>query len=237
MTANEEWGGGESVYLTFLVQDTGIGLSDGEIYKIFERFRQANVRTHVTYGGSGLGLFISKELAEKQGGEIGVCSVPGEGSTFGFYVRTRRGETRPRSLGELPPCIDDHPPHQELHILLVEDNVINQQVLDKQLKKAGCVVDVANHGIEALSILQHKQFDVVLMDLEMPVMDGLTAMKEIRRRQSEGRLDEHIPIIAVTANVRQEQMDTALAAGAVSLIFPYSFLIPIFIIRTGFVLF
>jgi CheY-like chemotaxis protein len=171
MVANgPEWGHAEEVFLTFSVRDSGIGLEDKEIHKIFERFRQANVRTHVKYGGSGLGLFISKELTEKQGGEIGVSSLSGEGSTFGFYVKSRRVEQRSEMFRS--------PAHRNrqqeladgrLRVLLVEDNIINQQVLGKQLKKAGCTVNVANHGLEALGVLEEQTFDIVLMDLEMPV--------------------------------------------------------------------
>jgi PAS domain S-box-containing protein len=224
MTDNPEWGSAEAVYLTFMVQDTGIGMTHQEIHKIFERFRQANMRTHVKYGGSGLGLFISKELTEKQGGEIGVSSIPGEGSIFGFYIKTKRVGDKPKSLGNLPRALDGGS-SQRLHVLLVEDNVINQQVLVRQLKKAGCFVDVANHGMEALGILESKGFDVILMDMEMPVMDGLATMREIRKRQREGKVKEHLPIIAVTANVRQEQIDHAMAAGAVCL--HISLLIPV----------
>ncbi|KAF2680997.1 autoinducer 2 sensor kinase/phosphatase luxQ [Lentithecium fluviatile CBS 122367] len=227
VTCNPEWGSGEEIYLCFTVQDSGIGLKDKEIHKIFERFRQANMKTHVKYGGSGLGLFISKELTEKQGGEIGVSSALGQGSTFGFYVKTRRVERRPQTLGELfKESGSVGPTPQQLHTLLVEDNIINQQVLGKQLKKAGCLVDVANHGLEALDLLEKKVFDVVLMDLEMPVLNGLAAMQEIRKREleREGLLGQamdmgtrdgtRLPIIAVTANVRQEQIDTAIVAGA-----------------------
>lgn len=237
VTSNPEWGNGEEIYLTFTVQDSGIGLRGKEIHKIFERFRQANMKTHVKYGGSGLGLFISKELTERQGGEIGVSSTLGAGSTFGFYVKTRRVERRPQTLGELflQECRGISPAPQPLHVLLVEDNIINQQVLGKQLKKAGCLIDVANHGLEALDMLEKKVFDVVLMDLEMPVLNGLAAMQEIRKRELEGegllgqamqisnRGGARLPIIAVTANVRQEQIDTAIAAGAVrslSLLYP-----------------
>ncbi|KAF2470863.1 uncharacterized protein BDR25DRAFT_342712 [Lindgomyces ingoldianus] len=214
VTNNKEWGMGETIYLTFLVKDSGIGLNGKEIHKIFERFRQANMRTHVKYGGSGLGLFISKELTEKQGGEIGVTSVLGEGSTFGFYVKTKRVQRRLQRLGEQFPQEHQGVLSEQLDVLLVEDNVINQQVLGKQLKKAGCVVEVANHGLEALDALDRKKFDVVLMDLEMPVLDGLSATKEIRKRLQEGRLVNPLPIIAVTANVRPEQIEAALAAGA-----------------------
>ncbi|KAH7394557.1 hypothetical protein BKA66DRAFT_411005 [Pyrenochaeta sp. MPI-SDFR-AT-0127] len=223
VTCSPEWGSGEVIYLTFSVQDSGIGLNDKEIHKIFERFRQANVKTHVKYGGSGLGLFISKELTEKQGGEIGVSSSLGYGSTFGFYVKSRRVDRRPQTITELfnqegIQNLSSRP----LSVLLVEDNLINQQVLSKQLRKAGCEVDVANHGLEALEILEEQSFDIVLMDLEMPVLDGLGAIRRLRENElaGEGRVGQarrsgaRLPVIAVTANVRKEQIDTAIAAGA-----------------------
>jgi CheY-like chemotaxis protein len=247
VTSSPEWGRGEEVYLTFSVQDSGIGLQGKEIHKIFERFRQANVKTHVKYGGSGLGLFISKELTEKQGGEIGVSSLHGQGSTFGFYVKARRVAQQPPTFIEMPKGIrQGNTVSHQLRVLLVEDNLINQQVLGKQLKKAGCMVAVANHGLEALQILDEDTFDVCLMDLEMPaserflrfirraladtvkVLDGLAATSQIRKKElaSEGLLGQamsksgpragaRLPIIVVTANVRKEQIDTAIAAGAV----------------------
>jgi signal transduction histidine kinase len=169
VTSSPEWGLGQEVYLTFSVKDSGIGLQGKEIHKIFERFRQANVKTHVKYGGSGLGLFISKELTEKQGGEIGVSSLHGQGSTFGFYVKARRVEQRPPTFIEMPKGTrQGNTVSHQLRVLLVEDNLINQQVLGKQLKKAGCMVAVANHGLEALKALNEDVFDVCLMDLEMP---------------------------------------------------------------------
>ncbi|KAF2032951.1 autoinducer 2 sensor kinase/phosphatase luxQ [Setomelanomma holmii] len=207
--------------------DSGIGLQDKDIHKIFERFRQANAKTHVKYGGSGLGLFISKELTEKQGGEIGVTSEVGHGSTFSFYVKMGRIERRLQIMSELFDATGERPsPAIQLQVLLVEDNVINQQVLGKQLRKAGCVVAVANHGLEALEMLEEQVFDIVLMDLEMPILDGVAAMGEIRKRELAGqgllgiargsglRAGSRLPIIAVTANVRQEQIDTAIVAGA-----------------------
>jgi signal transduction histidine kinase/CheY-like chemotaxis protein len=227
VTNTTEWGSGEELYLIFSVKDSGIGLREVEIAKIFERFKQANVKTHVKYGGSGLGLFISKQLTEKQGGEIGVSSVEGEGATFGFYIKSRRVEREPDTVTKLLESNSmQATDHQQLRVLLVEDNIINQQVLSRQLKKAGCMVDIANHGLEALSLLEEKTFDVVLMDSEMPVMDGISATRSIRHKElaGEGLLGQTIksgkqggirlPIIAVTANVRQSQVDTALAAGA-----------------------
>lgn len=202
-------------------------MKNEEIHKIFERFRQANVKTHVKYGGSGLGLFISKQLTEKQGGEIGVSSIFGQGSTFGFYVKTRRVVNRTPAITARLAKQGNSSDTQKLQVLLVEDNPINQQVLSKQLKRVGCVVEVASHGLEALEILEKKVFDIVLMDIEMPVMDGLEAMRRIRKKEvaGEGLLGKTInsgvkrrarlPIIAVTANVRQEKIDTAVAAGAV----------------------
>ncbi|EUC31350.1 hypothetical protein COCCADRAFT_6749 [Bipolaris zeicola 26-R-13] len=215
MTSNPDWGKGEEIYLGFSVTDSGIGLQEKDIDKIFERFRQANVKTHVNYGGSGLGLFISKELTEKQGGEIGVASVLGEGSTFGFYVKTRRVEPQPKTLKEMFQQVGNTEfASRQLRVLLVEDNIINQRVLGKQLKKAGCDVTVANHGLEALDSLDRQTFDIVLMDLEMPVLDGLEAMRQFRKKELNECRPVRLPIIAVTANVRKEQMDTAMAAGA-----------------------
>jgi CheY-like chemotaxis protein len=114
------------------------------------------------------------------------------------------------------------------HILLVEDNLINQRVLSKQLQNIGCIVHVANHGVEALDFMQTTtlwnhgsqgeqkyQLSIILMDLEMPIMDGLTCTKRIRELEREGKLKGHVPIIAVTANTRTEQMDLAIQAGMV----------------------
>ena len=216
-TSSPDWGPGETLYLAFSLLDTGIGITHEETVQIFQRFQQANVKTHATYGGSGLGLFISKELTEMMGGEIGVLSNPGHGSLFAFYVKTRRVSTRvqiphrPIINGATDTTI------KELKVLLVEDNVINQTVLRKHLEKAGCTVRVANHGVEALDLIRKHPGDIsaVLMDVQMPVMDGLTCTIEIRRLEQEGELEGHLPIIAVTANVREEQRHRALAAGAV----------------------
>ena len=246
LTLAQEWGPGEQIYISFAIQDTGKGLEEQEMMKLFNRFQQATPKTHVKYGGSGLGLFISRELTELQGGEIGVHSKPGEGSTFAFYIKTRRGE-RPVDADQLTPAVSskeasrrtaevcigsktstpppDIPSKTELHVLLVEDNIVNQNVLAKQLRKSGCTVYVANHGVEALNLIQKTtswsdcqdkdapKLDVVLMDVEMPVMDGLTCTRRIRQLELDGSIKEHLIVIAITANARKEQIDHTLAAG------------------------
>ena len=259
LTKGPDWGTGEKVYLHFAVQDTGRGLTDDEKKLLFIRFSQASPRTHVQYGGSGLGLFISRELVELQGGEIGVASRAGEGSTFAFYITARRSTApkddvdqfpgagarkpstgkhpMPTSLGSVSPS--SQPPQNSLSqkhvaldtlkILIVEDNLVNQKVLSKQLSNMGCIVHVANHGGECLDRLRESTFwkgngrdgleiSVILMDQEMPVMDGLTCTKEIRKLEERGEVISHVPIIAVTANARSEQIDTAMDVGMVRLI-------------------
>ena len=261
LTKSKDWGTGDKIYLHFAVQDTGRGLSDDEKKLLFIRFSQASPRTHVQYGGSGLGLFISRELVELQGGEIGVASKAGEGSTFAFYIKARRstmptdgsedfhspgsrklsstGRSMPSNLknsrqnsetSQQPlqsPKLTQRPSSKsDFKILIVEDNLINQQVLSKQLRNIGCVVHVANHGGECLDRLKDSTFwkgnertglqiSVILMDQEMPVMDGLTCTKEIRKLEKTGDVTSHVPIIAVTANARSEQIDTALDIGMV----------------------
>jgi signal transduction histidine kinase/AmiR/NasT family two-component response regulator len=252
VTLGTEWGEGEQIYITFAIEDTGKGLEEQEMMKLFNRFQQASPKTHIKYGGSGLGLFISRELTELQGGEIGVKSKPGEGSTFAFYIRTRRAQppvdadrlapalsnketkrksaefrTRAKSVNAASSGGANAPPKSDLHILLVEDNIVNQKVLAQQLRKTGCTVYIANHGVEALELLQKSvhstdcpphdtsapHIDVILMDVEMPVMDGLACTRRIRQLEVDGRITTHLPIIAITANARSEQMEVTLEAG------------------------
>ncbi|KAM0551228.1 hypothetical protein ACHAPJ_008573 [Fusarium lateritium] len=256
VVASEEWGSGEVLYVRFRVQDTGCGLSEEERQLLFQRFKQASPRTHAKYGGSGLGLFISKRLAELHGGRIGVASVAKEGSNFGFYVQARRSaapnkrDSRQPILTEVPASIsvpvtevaklqsqangvpnstsrkkadtsNDIFDPRTLTIHVVEDNLINQKVLVNQLRKGGCTVSATNDGLEALEFLKKTHFckkngselSVILMDLEMPNMDGLTCVREIRRMQKEGLITQHVPVIAVTANVRDEQIRVALQSG------------------------
>ena len=305
---------GEPIFLIFEVKDTGQGLTEDEKKSLFQRFVQASSRTHVKYGGSGLGLFISRRLVELQNGAIGVASMPGVGSTFTFYIEayapspeaikeaeassgaaaaakrlvaggpvrnglgrrnfaspsavmatTLRSAIRPgsRRSGEASPVL----PEIE-GVLVVEDNLINQQITRRGLLERKFIVDVANHGVEALEKLRlsdrfavpHRDetasdsgtpvasetngaapaplsppapisppaptlspaptstrvfpLSLILMDIEMPIQDGLTCTKHIRDMERDGKIKGgRIPIIAVSANARTEQIVAARAAG------------------------
>lgn len=260
-------------------------MTHAEQKKLFSRFTQATPRTHVKYGGSGLGLFISKSLATVQGGAIGVTSDPDVGSTFAFFISTRKatppigqslqvrpGPQRTRSTETAMQGV-------RLSILIVEDNLVNQKVLKKQLSKFGWNISVAGDGQQALDWLKGSVYwrgtpknnhesiteeeeaeyfttprphdvDIIFMDIEMPVMDGLTCAQRIREYEAQGLLAAplegppdltrqltassvttissslntsdstsppkahvRLPILAVSANARMEQVEQALAAG------------------------
>ncbi|KAJ4337071.1 hypothetical protein N0V87_004924 [Didymella glomerata] len=338
----QDWKQGSTSFIQFSVSDTGRGLTQEQTTSLFQRFSQASPRTHVHYGGSGLGLFISRRLTELQGGSIGLASEYKKGSTFSFYIKARRVKPTMLRKGSLPdvfpedirhrsqkpslnfpcdpppvipetarensqswrhehispdpsppPAIVEPPPAasvprpvtapatsapstsalglpppldfaelkrtksipETLHVLVVEDNLVNQKVLAKQLRNLGCIVSVANHGRESLDFLpkttrwNHGAYEarsasrrpsiqvdadaasllnmpsnndgmdapielsLILMDWEMPIMNGLTAVAKIRELESEGLLVGRVPVIGVTANVRQQQIETAMQAG------------------------
>ncbi|KAI1636490.1 hypothetical protein F4809DRAFT_382204 [Biscogniauxia mediterranea] len=260
LTNQAEWGDGEKINLHFSVQDTGRGLDEHEKKLLFQRFSQATPRTHVQYGGSGLGLFISRILTELQGGQIGACSKKGVGSTFSFYIQSRKSTGQPTDVKTptAPPLtrapgssttIETRQPKSNVDegtsrsskskpskprfsddgrrlfdVLIVEDNLVNQRVLQKSLRNVGNNTKVANHGGEALEVIKESRFwngkedsgddiSIILMDLEMPVMDGMTCARKIRELERNGTIVSHIPIIAVTAYARPEQIEDAKAAG------------------------
>ncbi|KAM3423816.1 hypothetical protein BST61_g1215 [Cercospora zeina] len=318
-TNSGEWGNGDPVYIMVAVKDSGIGISAEGQKKLFERFRQATPKTEEVYGGSGLGLNISRKICHLHGGEIGVNSKEGEGSTFGFFFKVKRcdldsefmeelqrendidasikdlGIASPSDLDGVEPfewtpssrkqtskdfsnkpggnvvetaAIEPRPedPHQaaerpnlsreqrrgqrmksqelqadgeaepetktrpvadmkrsgsRAHVLLVEDNVVNARIVFRKLEAKGFNVTTANNGKEAVDAVRAAPkastgdklaFDVILMDQEMPVLDGNTASKKIRELERDG-LVEHIPILGVTANVRGAQLDEMLKSG------------------------
>ena len=198
--------------LLFQVKDTGPGIQSAHLESIFTPFNQADGSFSRIYGGTGLGLSICQWLVTMMGGDIWVESHPGQGSTFSFnlWLGMRPGEERGGAL--LPaslPVDQPLPSFAPFRVLLVEDNRINQQVAMAMLEALGAEVDIAGNGVEALSRVELKQYDLLLMDLQMPVMDGYEATRQIRR-QSHGR---QVPIVAMTANVREEDRRRCLAAG------------------------
>ena len=190
------------------VSDTGIGVADDQISLLFGRFNQADASITRRYGGTGLGLSISKRLVELMGGEIGVTSTVGEGSTFWFEI--------PMGVKEQPntPAVRKASiPGQGLRVLLAEDNIVNQEVIKAMLETRGHRVTVVGNGAEAVDALaEAAPFDVVLMDLQMPVMDGLAATRSIRERErSDGR--DTLPIIGLTANAMVDDVRRCFDAG------------------------
>ncbi|KAI8821132.1 uncharacterized protein EV422DRAFT_567461 [Fimicolochytrium jonesii] len=275
---------GPPIYISISVSDTGVGMTQDEQQQLFRRFSQPAIKTYGDFGGSGLGLFITKKLVELQGGQILVESTKGVGTTFKFYIRyelrdppanppdrTRTTEsqkhlgleTRKRSFSPNTPIEgSSRPKHgsqqklsqklssgslskgfrstpsslsvtsdlQESLVMVVEDNVVNQKVLKKQLENVGYKVRIANHGGEAVDLFVAigSQFDIILMDLEMPVKDGLTAAAEIRQLEvaNGGIATPHgarVPIVAITGNARNEYLQKALSVGMDDLVTkPYS---------------
>ncbi|MEZ5542587.1 MAG: ATP-binding protein [Pseudomonadota bacterium] len=197
--------------LRFSVRDTGIGIGRDAQECIFESFSQADSSTTRCYGGSGLGLTICKKLVELMHGEIGIISDAGKGSEFWFTIRLPRAAVAARET--VPTRINWHTARPlNATVLLVEDNVINREVATYMLESMHCKVTSATDGAEALELLERDHFDLILMDCQMPVMDGYRATGEIRAREAR-QADPHIPIVALTANAMSDARDKCLAAG------------------------
>jgi len=202
---------GGMLRLAFEVSDTGIGIQPEMLDVIFESFRQAGSSTARKYGGTGLGLAISRELASLMGGEIRVESTPGQGSRFTFSAPFALG----REVTGQPPVPPAPPVQKALRVLVAEDNHVNIKLMAIHLKKLGHAVVTATTGEEVLELLAQSPFDLVLMDIEMPEMDGLTATRIIRSGGLEHRpiRNRDIPIVAVTAHVSPEIRQVCAAAG------------------------
>ena len=201
----------DEVVLRFAVRDTGIGMSDEQRRRLFDAFAQADASITRRYGGTGLGLAISRSLVELMRGEIGVESRTGAGSTFWFSARFAPASAdtprRPEPPAEAVP--DDAPLDPALRVLVVEDNALNREVAAGLLAGLGLTPSFAVDGLQALEALRRERFDVVLMDIQMPVMDGITAT---RRMRADATLRE-VPVIAMTASVFAGDRDGCLAAG------------------------
>ena len=199
--------------LRFEITDTGIGIEPETLAQLFQPFSQGDTRLSRRHGGTGLGLVISQRLVEQMGGEMGVASQPGRGSTFWFALTFPR-ITDPRVLPapqprEQPPSALT--PLDGLRLLAVDDNLINLRMIERVLQRQGATVALAHDGQEALRWLREHPgaVDAVLMDIQMPVMDGLTATREIRQDPAL----RHLPVLALTAGVLPEEREAARAAG------------------------
>lgn len=200
------------VKLKFKVVDTGIGISEEVRGKLVQEFSQTNTSTSRKYGESGLGLLICKKFIELMGGEIFVESKEGKGSVFGFVLEMETGEKR---LPEQPQSkkADAEISNGKLLVLVVEDNVINQKVTMANLRQLGHDVEIAENGKKAVEMFENGEYDLILMDIQMPVMDGYEATQEIRKYEEENNISDKIKIIAVTANALKEDRSKCINAG------------------------
>jgi PAS domain S-box-containing protein len=207
------------IHLRFEVQDSGIGIAPDKLPVLFTAFEQADSTTTRKYGGTGLGLAITQRLARLMGGEVGVESVLAQGSRFWFTAwldisddaapddllpAQREGDLAENSLLRQ---------HTGARLLLVEDNLVNQEVALELLHEAGLTVDVADQGEQALAQVALHHYDLILMDVQMPVMDGLTAARRIREQEAQAASKTPVPMIAMTANAFAEDQQACLLAG------------------------
>jgi signal transduction histidine kinase/CheY-like chemotaxis protein/HPt (histidine-containing phosphotransfer) domain-containing protein len=195
--------------LRFIVSDTGIGMSHKQIQNLFQPFRQADFSITRKYGGTGLGLAICKRLIEMMGSKIAVQSKPGIGSQFVFVVRLEKSKDEDNVViaGIAKEVAKDL--LANCRILLVEDNETNLQLARELLEQVGLEVVTAANGLEAVAMTAKERFDGILMDIQMPVMDGLTATREIRKASS----PRELPIMAMTANAMSTDREECMAAG------------------------
>ena len=202
----------DSVLVRFEVEDTGSGIEPSVIARLFSAFEQADSSTTRKSGGTGLGLAITRKLAELMGGEAGVSSVPGVGSTFWFTARIRKGEMQAPGDDESDTKAAAailRRDHAGTRVLVIEDNDINREVAQAVLEDVGLVVEMAEDGLQGVEMADTGRYRLVLMDMQMPRMDGLDASREIRKRWSRERL----PIIAMTANAFSEDKARCYEAG------------------------
>ncbi len=203
----------QSVVLKVLVEDTGIGISEEKIPKLFQSFSQVDASTTKSYGGTGLGLAISKKLSEMMDGNIGVASKINEGSTFWFTIKAKLTGTVTNNGKNDANGLEEFAIREGLVVLLAEDNVVNQKIATFNLNKLGYSVVIAENGKIAVEKFQQGNFDLILMDIQMPVMNGYDASRNIRKIEEDREGNDYIPIIALTANAMKGDMEKCFSAG------------------------
>ena len=201
------------VWLRISVSDTGIGIDPQQLPQLFDYFSQLDSSPSRRYGGAGLGLAISKKIVELMGGDISAQSIVGEGSTFCVELPFGLLTDQHTSAMSSNTAEESQPILKTLNILLVEDNPINQELAQTMLSNLGCQVSIAANGAEALAQFEQQRFDAVLMDCQMPVMDGFAATRAIRRHEREQQAAVATPIIALTASAFKDDKARCLAAG------------------------
>jgi CheY-like chemotaxis protein/two-component sensor histidine kinase len=205
-------GSDDVAHLLFEISDTGIGISSDQLDRLFKPFEQASSSTTRQYGGTGLGLVISKRLAELMGGTVGVDSTPGHGSRFWLALNLRKAPADPGAPDSPAPKSSEtliKSQHLGTPVLLVEDDLITQEVSRGLLEECGLAVSLAENGYEAIAMAREQPYGLILMDMEMPGMGGLEATRAIRKLPGY----EKVPILAMTANAFEEDRQRCLDAG------------------------
>ena len=194
------------------VTDTGIGITESEQHRIFDAFSQEDVSTTRRFGGTGLGLSICNKLAQLMGGSIRVTSESGRGSRFTLEIPLLL-PTKATTINAVSITPSEEVQIRQLQILIAEDNLINQSLMLTLLNRLGHSVTIANNGEEAVQLWEENQFHLILMDMQMPVMGGMDATREIRRIERETGYSHHIPIYALTASAMASEQQEAIEAG------------------------
>ncbi|MDF2901953.1 MAG: hybrid sensor histidine kinase/response regulator, partial [Phenylobacterium sp.] len=201
-----------TTHFTFTVSDTGIGFDEATRQRLFGRFQQADGSITRQYGGTGLGLAISRSLAEAMGGDLIAHATPGSGATFVLSLELPRRHGAVEMWGEHEAAEPEGAELDAMRVLLAEDHPTNRRVVELILGAAGVELIAVENGAEAVDEASRSHFDLILMDMQMPVMDGLTAIAAIRRRET--KLGRRTPIYTLTANAMPEHAEASVSAGA-----------------------
>ncbi len=204
---NEKTGKG----IRISIKDTGIGIPKIKQNLLFQRFMQLDSKYSRKFTGTGLGLAINKQLVETMGGTIGVSSEYRKGSTFWFTLPLNLEVSPKKLIKKIKPSLDDDVPIKPIHILLLEDNLVNQEVTKVMIENLGCSLDIVDNGKEALKMFKKHNYEMIISDISLPGMSGIEVIKKIRAQEASNK---HIPIIALTAHALEEDHKNCLDAGA-----------------------